>query len=98
MIQTIIFIVIGIAVGYYFVARGRVKLRGIVKVQSKEKEENIKRLKGHISNKKKITNNEVERFLGVSDATATRYLEELEREGSLEQIGREGRNVYYKVK
>jgi len=31
----------------------------------------------------------------VSDATATRYLEELEKEGFIRQVGRTGRHVYY---
>jgi Fic family protein len=48
------------------------------------------------SQKEIITNNDLENELGVSDATATRYLEELERQGKIEQIGRRGRFVRYK--
>ncbi|MBS3903525.1 MAG: DUF977 family protein [Anaplasmataceae bacterium] len=44
---------------------------------------------------KQITNNLVESTLGVSDATATRYLQELEKEGKVRQEGREGRSVFY---
>ncbi len=47
------------------------------------------------SPEQKITNNDVERALGVSDATATRYLAELEARGTLRQVGTEGRGVYY---
>lgn len=46
--------------------------------------------------KGKITNDDLERFLGVSDATAERYLNELENEGSLTQVGKRGRGVAYK--
>lgn len=42
-----------------------------------------------------ITNNDVEKLLNVSDATATNYLQELEREGLIEQIGAHGRFVRY---
>jgi len=47
---------------------------------------------------KRITNNDVEKAIGVSDATATRYLDELEEEGKIEQVGKSGRHVYYKKK
>lgn len=43
----------------------------------------------------KITNDEVEKFLHVSDATATRYLSILEKEGKIKQSGKTGRSVSY---
>jgi DeoR/GlpR family transcriptional regulator of sugar metabolism len=46
----------------------------------------------------KIKTNQVADFLEVSRATAFRYLEELEKEGKIEQIGAFGRNVEYKPK
>lgn len=46
----------------------------------------------------KITNNDIEQTLGVSDSTATRYLQELEEQGKIEQVGREGRAVFYRGK
>ncbi len=45
-----------------------------------------------------VTNNDVEKLLGVSDATATRYLSELERNGKITQIGTTGKGVYYTLK
>ena len=45
--------------------------------------------------KQKITNDEVEKFLHVSDATATRYLSELEKGGKIKQNGKTGRGVSY---
>ncbi len=44
-----------------------------------------------------IANNDVERALGVSDATATRYLHELEAEGLLVRHGDKGRGVTYRA-
>jgi hypothetical protein len=43
----------------------------------------------------KITNDEVEKFLHVSDATATRYLSILETEGKIKQNGKTGHMVSY---
>lgn len=43
----------------------------------------------------RITNNDVEKLLDVSDATATRCLQELEDEGVIQQHGKEGRGVFY---
>jgi hypothetical protein len=43
----------------------------------------------------KITNDEVEKFLHVSDATAERYLNILEKEGKIKQTGKTGHSVFY---
>ena len=42
-----------------------------------------------------VTNDEVEKLLHVSDATATRYLSALEKEGKIQQVGKTGRAVEY---
>ncbi len=42
----------------------------------------------------RITNDDVEELLLVSDATASNYLSELEKEGKLTQEG-DGRSTYY---
>ena len=41
------------------------------------------------------TNDQVEKLLHVSDATATRYLTQLEKEGKLKQEGKTGKSVKY---
>ena len=71
--------------------------RDIIKEQNNEKQRNTEKLKDFITNKEKITNNDVEKFLNVSNATAERYLDELEKEGLLEQVGRTGKHVFYKI-
>jgi len=45
--------------------------------------------------KKGITTENVEKLLGVSSQTARKYLNELESEKKIEQIGNSGRGVYY---
>ena len=42
-----------------------------------------------------ITNDEVEKLLHVSDATATHYLAKLEKRGKIRQVGTTGRGVKY---
>ena len=42
-----------------------------------------------------VTNDEIEKFLHVSDATATRYLSQLEKEGKIQQSGKTGKSVSY---
>ncbi len=42
-----------------------------------------------------ITNDDVQRELNVSDATATRYLETLAEFGQLTRVGQRGQSVYY---
>ena len=43
-----------------------------------------------------VTNDEVEKLLHVSDATATRYLSALEKEGKIQQVGKTGKAVEYR--
>lgn len=62
------------------------------------KEERKQKIIGFLTDKKKIKTNEVADLLDISRATAFRYLEELEKEGKIEQIGAFGRNVQYKLK
>jgi len=42
-------------------------------------------------------NDDVERLVKVSNATAERYLDELEKEGKIKQIGKTGHAVYYQL-
>jgi len=43
----------------------------------------------------KITNDDVEDLFCISDSTARNYLNELEEEGKLAQVGDSGRGVHY---
>lgn len=61
-----------------------------------KKAENLDKLKKYIvGTSENITNNSVEKLLGVSDATATRYLDDLEKEGLIKQQGETGKYTYY---
>ncbi|MEK9185878.1 MAG: FaeA/PapI family transcriptional regulator [Patescibacteria group bacterium] len=99
MNQILIF-VIGVAVGGIAVwlaikkpeVQGEV---GLLEKQAEEKEENKKKILEFFASRDKASNDEIQDFLGVSDATAERYLHELEQEGKIRQVGSTGRHVYY---
>ena len=67
----------------------------LIKRQAQEKEENKQKILKFLDDKDRIANDEIERLLGVSNATAERYLDELEKAGALKQVGRTGRSVFY---
>ncbi|MDP2704266.1 MAG: HTH domain-containing protein [bacterium] len=64
------------------------------KIQSKKKAK-LEKILQALNSKTKITNDEVEKLLHVSDATATRYLSALEKEGKIIQVGKQGKGVLY---
>lgn len=90
---------LGVAV-VYFVMRHR-KVSGIashVKNQQSEKKERKEEILEIMRERVSVSNNDIERALNVSDTTATNYLQELERDGRIEQIGERGRFVSYRLK
>lgn len=66
------------------------------KLQAK-KQEYKNKVMGLVKEKGKISNKDMQSALGVSEASATRYAEELEKEGKLRQFGKAGRNVFYQI-
>ena len=64
------------------------------KIQSKKKAK-LEKIMQALTTKNKITNDEVEKLLRVSDATATRYLSALAKEGKIKQVGKTGTGVVY---
>ena len=69
-----------------------VKAREAIQNKKRKKLDSILTL---FTKQTEITNDEVEKFLHVSDATATRYLSILEKDGKIKQSGRTGRSVSY---
>lgn len=63
------------------------------KIQERKERHKIKIIE-ILKQKGKITNNEIEKALEVSDATVTRYFDELEKEGKILQKGKI-KGVYY---
>lgn len=83
-----------------WMARGAKKAGNVVKIRKiglrgKRKEERKEKILEYLKTHEKISNDKVEEMFGVSHNTAERYLDQLEKEGFLKQIGRTGRSVYY---
>lgn len=55
------------------------------------------RILRELGEKKKVRAGEVADLFEVSEMTAFRYLEELEQEGKIRQIGKTGRSVHYEL-
>ena len=60
-----------------------------------KKREKIDEILNLFAERQTVTNDEVEKLLHVSDATATRYLETLENENKIRQVGKTGKGVKY---
>lgn len=91
----IIVAVVGIAIGMYLARRNG---NGLIAEQTAKKTENKKKILEFTQANGKIQNNDVEKLAGVSNATAERYLNELEKEGKLTQHGTIGQSVSYTLK
>ncbi len=69
-----------------------VKARATIQDRKRKK---LDKILEFLNTKGKLTNDEVEKLLHVSDATATRYLSALEKEGKIKQVGKTGKAVEY---
>lgn len=68
---------------------------GLIEKQATEKAAHKQRILEFFDSHPTAANNDIENLLGVSDATATRYLDELEKEGKIRQVGKTGKFVHY---
>lgn len=96
----IILVLVGIALAVlvFYLAKKKCKEKEIpelIRQQAEKKQASKNRILEEISLKSSITNDDVEKLVEVSDATATRYLDELEKEGKIRQVGERGGYVYY---
>ncbi|GBE16528.1 hypothetical protein BMS3Abin15_00349 [bacterium BMS3Abin15] len=89
----IIGIVIGAGVVWYWVRKRKCGMSEQEQIKQERKEKILLALRNSKGNK--IANNDVEKLVGVSDTTAERYLDELEKEGKIRQVGKTGKFVYY---
>ena len=65
--------------------------------QIKKRRENLDKIIALAEKRPRITNDDVQKALGVSDATATRYLTYLVDLGKLTRVGERGQQVYYQL-
>jgi predicted HTH transcriptional regulator len=77
------------------------ELVGICKLAietASQKEERKQKALAMFADKPELSNSEIRAALGVSSRTAVRYLDELEKEGKVEQAGKIGHAVTYRRK
>ena len=92
---------IGVIFAKYWLGKGKSRVEEkekpekLIDRQEREKKEHMRRVVEFVATKQRVANQDIERLLGVSDATATRYLEELEKSGYIRQVGTTGQSVYY---
>lgn len=97
-------LILGVIIGIVIASAGWVSFR----VQKKDgaggteiekliakKRENLNKIMALFGKDKEITNSDVRNLLGVSEATATRYLDDLQEEGLIKQIGKTGKYTHY---
>ena len=75
-----------------FLRRLLVKAQESIQFRKRKK---LDKIMSMFETKSKITNDEVEKLLHVSDATATRYLTILKQENKIKQEGKTGKAVFY---
>ena len=93
---------VGILVVAIFVSRtGRKtvsKICDFAMAQTGKRSAKKKQILELLAKKGKLRNAEVRKALGVSDRSVVRYMDDLEREGKIEQVGDAGRYVVYRLK
>ncbi len=101
MLQTLLFVLLvaimlfaAFLVGKYTSKNGA-SLEKINRAKENNKKEAKNKILMLLKKRNKINNADVKKLLSVSDATATNYLEELEKEGKITQHGETGRGVFY---
>lgn len=93
LISTIIIGCMGFLIGKMI--RQRAHFHAVNQQRTAAKEQSKKKILAFLKKRKTIANNQVQKLLGVSDTTATNYLEELEQEGAIVQKGTTGSGVFY---
>lgn len=96
-------LIVGLVIGYMIGKSGE-KIRQPAESESLDatrfsiKKENLDKLRVFAKENKTFTNKDVEKLLGISDPTATRYCDVLEKEGLITQDGVSGPYVKYITK
>lgn len=102
----ILFFIIGLGIGIFFSRRHFSKSSLELSEMAEEGRKAVKRriikrkekIMTYARSKGRVVNDDVEDMFCISDNTARRYLNALEEEGKLEQVGASGRGVYYTPK
>jgi hypothetical protein len=66
--------------------------------RDKVKEENKQKILDFLGQKGRANNTDIRELLGIADRTAVDYMDELEKEGKVRQVGETGRWTHYELK
>ena len=90
-------VVLGAVAVWAFLIRKK-PAKTIIEKQAAEQQKNRQKILDFLDQNQgeSITNDQVQNLLGISDASAERYLDSLEKEGILRQVGKTGVKTYYK--
>lgn len=91
----IIFAGIGVLLIFVWRRRGQSLSKKGNQAKAARKEKAKADILTFIQKRGRVTNDQAQKLLGVSDATATRLLEELQRDGKVAQRGETGKGVFY---
>lgn len=94
MFNFILGIIVGGGVAWALTRKRKINLNH---AQTEHRQQNLEKVMEIAREKGEIRNDDIQYALGISDATATRYLEQLEQAGKLEQLG-EKKGVIYRPK
>jgi len=78
--------------------RGVVGICQVALEQTMRKQTNKQKALALLENGRELGNEEIREELGVSRQSVGRYMNELEKEGKVEQVGDSGRGVTYRLK
>lgn len=98
----IILIIVGVAIIVILLSRkSRDTVVGIcataLGLDAKKRERKEKTLE-LLKERGELSNADIREALGISERSVVRYMDELEREGKVEQMGSTGRGVMYRLK
>lgn len=74
-----------------------VKICNFALEQSIHKQKNKQKVLDLLQKETELTNEQIRKLLKVSDRSAVRYMDELEKMGKVKQVGTIGRGVSYKL-
>lgn len=101
LILIIVAVAAGLAIALLVFRKSRERVVGICFSafgQMARKNANKEKIIAFLRGKGEASNEEIRGHLGVSRRSAVRYLDELEKEGKAEQVGKTGHSVIYRPK
>lgn len=101
MTQTILIIFGVVTIALLLTKKTREQVVGICSTAldaTVRKNANKEKITAFLAQKREASNAELREHLGVGDRSIIRYMDELEKEGKVEQVGNTGRGVTYRLK